>query len=173
MIHKTLKNRNKIRFDSSHNKNNKYSRNKTMKSRINTPYHNTNVQNSTNKIIIGVVHANWCGQCTILMPEWIKMTSELKNVNTIVVLSIEETDSQIEINKINNTYLKNSIEKLVVNGYPTIFKITNQGKLEYYNGNRTQKDLINWAHQPVNISIGGKKQTYRKKYRKSKYKSHL
>lgn len=172
MIHKTLKNRNKIRFDFSHSKNNKSSR-KNMKSRINTPYHNTNVRNSTNKIIIGVVHANWCGQCTILMPEWIKMTSELKNVNNIVVLSIEETDSQNEISKINNTYLKNSIEKLVVNGYPTIFKITNQGKLEYYNGNRNHNDLVNWAHQPVNIAIGGKKQTYRKKYRKSKYKSRL
>ena len=118
----------------------------------------------TAKTIIGVVHANWCGQCTSLMPNWIDMKDQLRNMNTITVLSIEESEnSQSRINHINSTYLKNSHQKLQVDGYPTIFKITNKGVLEYYNGTREVSDLIKWAKMGVNKTLGGKSRKNKKK----------
>ena len=150
MVNKTLK---------SHIK---YSHNK-KKTRIKTPYRVSNIHKPTNQTIIGVVYANWCASCQSLMPDWLKIENNLKNVNHIKVFSIEETDSQTQINTINNTYLQNSMDKLTVNGYPTIFKITNTGVLEYYTGNRQYNELLNWANSRVNIKVGGKTQKNKKK----------
>jgi len=156
--------------------------NKRIKTRVNTPYYNNiNRHKSKNKTfkhlasphynttrtttpqplntqIIGLVHANWCGQCTSLMPEWHKMKVDLQNINNMKVLTIEEANSQPQIDDINNTYLKHFSNKLEVNGYPTIFKITNNRGLEYYGGRRHQLDLVKWA----NFAVGGKIRKSRK-----------
>ena len=126
--------------------------------------HNKSRHTPTTKTIIGVVHAHWCGQCTSLMPNWMDMKDQLRNVNTITVLSIEESEnSESRIKDINNTHLKNSHQKLQVDGYPTIFKITNKGVLEYYNGTREVADLIKWAKMSVNKTLGGKSRKNKKK----------
>jgi len=47
----------------------------------------------------------------------------------------------IENNKLNG-------EKIEVNGYPTMFKIQN-GRPEYYGGNRTAAEMYNWVKGSV------------------------
>ena len=91
-------------------------------------HHTTSQRKPTAKTIIGVVHAEWCGHCIQLMNNnWKTIEKKFNNDNSIKVISIEESDnSQTRINEINNTYLKNSPDKLTVDGYPTIFKITNK-----------------------------------------------
>jgi predicted sulfurtransferase len=50
---------------------------------------------------------------------------------------------------LNNTYLSNSNEKLIENGFPTIYKI-NGGKLEYYNGpDRMASSFEKWINEVV------------------------
>jgi hypothetical protein len=58
---------------------------------------------------------------------------------------IEAESSQI--NRINNLKRRYNI---VAQGYPTIFKIRQNGHIEYYDGPRYTNDLIKWAIQGNN-----------------------
>ena len=96
-------------------------------------------------IIVGKVYANWCGYCKQLAPEWSKLKKSLKRVQFV---EIEEK----QINKkqhFESKYAKylNSINnkpQLEVNGYPTIFKIHPNRKIEYYNGPRIASAMKKW-----------------------------
>ena len=101
--------------------------------------------NKKNKIIIGLIYANWCGHCQALKPEWKKMKNRIKSSkirNKSHFVEIEDSNPQKDekINKIN-THLKG--EKLAINGYPTIFKIKG-GNLEYYKGGRSSNEMEQW-----------------------------
>jgi thiol-disulfide isomerase/thioredoxin len=112
---------------------------------------------NTKKILIGKVYANWCGHCISLKPEWKKMKNYIKkNFKHIQFIEAESS----EINKVE--YIKNN-HKVNVKGYPTIFKIKENGELEYYMGERFTKELVEWAtgypmkHRNTNKYMGGKK----------------
>ena len=109
------------------------------------------------KTIIGKIYANWCGHCQSLKPQWSKMKNMIDNKN-IKFIEIEEQE-QKKLNK-----FKYQHPSLQINGYPTIFKIHPNKKIEYYNKNRIANDMKKWALNNVmqnNVT--------NRKFRKNKY----
>jgi thiol-disulfide isomerase/thioredoxin len=97
-------------------------------------------------ITIGLIHANWCGHCQALKPEWQKMKNEMKMENkrgkNFHFVEIEDSDSMKE-KKINNINKKLKEGKIMVDGFPTIFKIEG-GNVKYYQGQREARSLKSW-----------------------------
>ena len=110
---------------------------------------------SKQKLLIGLVYAEWCGHCIETLPKWNKMQQNIKKrLADMPELEIEfkkisggvpDSKQDEEVAEINNKYLGgNSNEKLKVDGYPTIFRIYG-GKLEYYNSNdRSAEAMEKW-----------------------------
>lgn len=97
--------------------------------------------------VIGKIHANWCGHCKSLVPEWEKMKSAINSAGLekkYKFVEIESANQGPKVKYINNHHLKNSESKLSLQGgYPTLFKIKD-GKLSYYKGPRRAIDMTNW-----------------------------
>jgi len=129
------------------------------------------VQNKNMKkpVIVGLVHANWCGHCQHLMPEWNKMEQHIKNDPKLSkkcdIVKIESEHVNNEIPKYENIIKK----EIRVDGYPTIFLIEG-GQLKTYGGERTAEALGGWVAGAVNSYFGGKKNT-KKSSRKSSKRS--
>jgi thiol-disulfide isomerase/thioredoxin len=98
--------------------------------------------------VIGKIYANGCIHCQMLEPEWNKMKQDVSNnafnSRRIVFVEIEQANQDALIADTNNKYLINSTNKLALQeGYPTIFRIEN-GKVEYYNGQRDANTMERW-----------------------------
>lgn len=104
------------------------------------------VQSPHSTIIIGKIYSNGCIHCIHLKPIWDEMEKELsKQHSHFMFKKIEQTNEELETAEINNTYLQNAPNKLELQGgYPTIFKIVN-GKVFYYNGDRSVPGLMEWS----------------------------
>ena len=97
---------------------------------------------SKKHIIVGKVYADWCGHCKALKPEWKQMKSRInqtKGRKNIVYSEIEANQINTKLKKLQK---ENNIQ-LKVEGYPTLFRIEN-GKVDYYNGNREAKQMAEW-----------------------------
>jgi thiol-disulfide isomerase/thioredoxin len=92
-------------------------------------------------VIVGLIHAHWCGHCQTLMPIWKKMLKGNKMFD-IVEIESSETDKDTRMADINSKLSKDS-PKLEANGFPTIFKVKN-GILEYYNQARQADIMYKW-----------------------------
>jgi hypothetical protein len=112
------------------------------------------------KTIVGKIYANWCGHCQSLKPQWRKMKNMIHNKN-ITFIEIEEQQQ----NKINK--FKHQHPSLQVNGYPTIFKIYPNKKIEYYNNDRIANDMKKWALTNVKKNVQTKRKYNGKKYSKT------
>lgn len=114
-----------------------------------------------NHIIVGKVYANWCGHCKDLKPIWEELKSSLEK-------KMESLDLKIDFVEIEESEKKKLEEYpgLKVNGYPTIFKIKNNGKIEYYDGHRELAKMQDWVlgNEKKDSMVGGKS----KKSKKSK-----
>jgi thiol-disulfide isomerase/thioredoxin len=112
-------------------------------------------KNNTPRAVVGLVHANWCGHCQHLMPEWNKMENNIKNdpkLNTKCnIVKIESEHVNNELPKYENMIN----EKIPVEGYPTIFLIKNK-RIEKYGGERSAEALGGWVAGAVNPQNGGK-----------------
>jgi len=111
-------------------------------------YSNKNSKETKPTLVIGKIHAKWCGHCVALVPEWNKMKSELKkllgNKYQLVFAEIEQSQEKHKLPKINSTHLANSSKKVEIQGgYPTLFKI-HGGKLDYYGGERQAGSMTKW-----------------------------
>ncbi len=110
--------------------------------------------NSKN-IMIGRIHALWCGHCKALVPEWSKMKKELsKQRGGYKFVSVEQSKEEPHLERLNK-YLKidDDAKKVQIQGgYPTIFKVSN-GVVEYYNGPRMAENLVQWANEPMKGAI--------------------
>jgi thiol-disulfide isomerase/thioredoxin len=106
--------------------------------------HTKKHHNKSKKIIvIGKVYADWCGHCQALKPEWKKMKHHVhskKGKLRVVFVEIEEKAIDHKLKQLKNEY----VVDVEVNGYPTVFKIEN-GKVDYFNGNRRSTDISNWV----------------------------
>jgi thiol-disulfide isomerase/thioredoxin len=114
-----------------------YQQNKTNK--------NITRKNLGSQTIIGVIHANWCGHCQMLMPKWKLFKKALNGNKNITIIEIEDGDHDKDqrIERLNLKINDKSV-RLQASGFPTIFKIQH-GHLEYYNGNREPGALKHWA----------------------------
>lgn len=107
-------------------------------------------------MIVGRIHAKWCGHCKNLEPEWAKMKKQFGKGNPRFV-SIEQTNEEPHLDRLNKHLGIVDDDKKVKlqGGYPTIFKEHN-GHVEYYNGPRMAKEIAEWAKATIR---GGKRQT--------------
>ncbi len=55
-----------------------------------------NMKIDENKNMVGKVYANWCGHCKDLIPEWNKLSGELKSLGAkdIAIVSVESEDKK-------------------------------------------------------------------------------
>jgi thiol-disulfide isomerase/thioredoxin len=90
------------------------------------------------KTTIGKVYAKWCGYCKVLKPEWDIMKRSLKRNKDVEIVQVE-INQTAKLNKLKKKY-----PDLVIKGYPTIFKIDNNG-IQYYSGERLANDMAYWA----------------------------
>jgi thiol-disulfide isomerase/thioredoxin len=133
---------------------------------------NDKVQHINKPVTVGLVHANWCGHCQHLMPEWDKMENNIKNDPKLNkncdIVKIESENYNKEIPKYENMIN----QSIPVEGYPTIFLIKNR-HIEKYGGERSAEAIGGWVAGAVNGHIGGKpniktKKTVRKSSKKCK-----
>jgi thiol-disulfide isomerase/thioredoxin len=102
-------------------------------------------------IVVGLIHADWCGHCQRLMPEWNAMKTDMIqngfDENKIYQIEAADGDKQSKIDSVNGT-LDRNIEnnQLVENGYPSIFKVDGN-RIYYYSGNRTPAEMKQWFLQ--------------------------
>ena len=92
----------------------------------------TSQKNQHKPIIVGLIHATWCGHCQTLMPIWEEMVKTMKGNKSFHIVKIESSDlnKDARIAHINSKLSKDSL-KLEANAFLTIFKVKN-GNLEYY-----------------------------------------
>ena len=96
-----------------------------------------------NLVTAGLIYAEWCGHCQALKPHWYKMKKNMKNKKKSPnFIEIEDSD-QLKQKKIDDINNKLGEQKLVINGFPTVFKIKG-GQIEYYEGQRDADSLSKW-----------------------------
>ena len=129
---------------------------------------------NANNIMVGRIHAVWCGHCKALEPEWSKMKKKLsKQRGGYKFVSIEQAKEEPHLERLNKHLgIEDDAKKVQLQGgYPTIFKASN-GAVEYYNGPRMADDLVKWAQEPTK---GGSKKATKslsKSYKASKSRRH-
>uniref|UniRef100_A0A6C0B8I3 Thioredoxin domain-containing protein n=1 Tax=viral metagenome TaxID=1070528 RepID=A0A6C0B8I3_9ZZZZ len=111
-----------------------------------------------------LIHANWCGHCQHLMPEWKKMKEILKDNENVSVHEIENDDSDKE-HRLSKFSQKNGGNKVSVRGFPTIIRFEN-GEMTEFKGKRTAEELAKWALK--HKLSGGRRKTKRTKRRRPK-----
>jgi thiol-disulfide isomerase/thioredoxin len=117
-------------------------------------------------MVVGRIHATWCGHCKDLIPEWAKMKKQL-GPKKYKFVSIEHSNEGPHLERLNKYLgIVEDEKKVKLNGgYPTIFKALN-GQVEYYEGPRTADKLAEWVGKVV--QGGTKKRRTSQKKRNSK-----
>jgi thiol-disulfide isomerase/thioredoxin len=133
----------------SRRKNKKCGGTKTQSNYHMKPKHHTKKNHPMTKkhhtkmpIVYGRIYANWCGHCVSMGPDWKKLTGLMNQRHYHVKNNdIEETEKNTKMPQFKQMYGT----ELVVNGYPTIFKLYKKGDLiEYYEGPRTKDAIYKW-----------------------------
>lgn len=96
------------------------------------------------KAVVVLIHADWCGHCRRLEPEWNSMKSALDNnvKQNVIFEEIESAELDAKLPMVSKTYLGG--KPLEYRGFPTIGSIRN-GKFEMYGGGRTAPELLKWV----------------------------
>lgn len=100
------------------------------------------MQDDPSKIVVGKIYAKWCGHCQSMSDDWDALEDRVDK-KVYIVLNTEESEIPGRVDEINQIYLKDSDEKLVASGYPTIYRIENQ-QLKYYGGDRNTDAMYDW-----------------------------
>jgi thiol-disulfide isomerase/thioredoxin len=101
-------------------------------------------QASNKKAVIVLIHADWCGHCKRLEPEWKLMKESLDNnvKQHVIFEEIESAELDTKLPMVSKTYMNG--KPLEYRGFPTIGSIRN-GKFEMYGGGRTAPELLEWV----------------------------
>jgi len=99
---------------------------------------------SSTPLIIGKLHASWCGHCQTLAPIWDNMKNEINQTNNkIVFVEMEEKEIPQKTKDFRTRY-SNSAVPSVQRGFPTIFK-GYDNKIYYYDQDyKDEAALKNW-----------------------------
>jgi len=103
-------------------------------------------------------HADYCGHCKAMEPEWDKVKDRISNIDKLQVVDVENSAMENVPN-----HLKQGID-----GYPTIRAYSNKGKdIHSYSGPRDADTIVPWFRSMV-PQKGGKRRLVKKTGRKSK-----
>ena len=81
------------------------------------------------------IYANWCGWSQKLLPEWEKLEKHFRENKNISIRKVEENEDP------------ELIEKLKIEGFPTIFKLQNNKISEFpHNKKKTVENIIKWIN---------------------------
>jgi thiol-disulfide isomerase/thioredoxin len=110
-------------------------------------YRRNKKANKKNTVVVGKIYANWCGHCQNMADDWNALKNDLAKRGAFEFSEIEQTHESTLLPAVNEKYLKKSPVKVQLQGgYPTVFKIK-EGKLSYFEGNRTFEEMRNWFLQ--------------------------
>jgi len=95
--------------------------------------HINNNDSEDNVIEVINVYANWCGWSKKLLPEWNKVEKHFRGNNNISIRKVEENEDP------------ELIQKLQIQGFPSIFKLENGEISEFpHDERRTAENIIRW-----------------------------
>jgi len=106
-----------------------------------------NTRTSTKQpVVIGLIHAKWCGHCRNLMPIWHQMRNNISQKPyqpPPQYMEVEQSNLDMldNFNQENSTYLKG--QRIQSDGFPTIFKIRD-GNIDYYKDMREPITMEKW-----------------------------
>lgn len=116
------------------------------------------------KPIFAFIHADWCGHCQNIMPEWKSFLKRLKsktiNIGNVAVLDITDEAFSYILEHHPQEYFTDILRKYVV-GYPTLFYMEDIKKDNFsetmvssYSGNRTSDSFVDFInkHRPKKTS---------------------
>ena len=124
------------------------------------------IQSINNKLENGkwfvLYHADWCGWCKKMMPDWEKLESKYngnKNINL----------AKINSDQVKNVNIASNDE---IRGYPTI-KLYINGKSQDYQGERNTESFVQYLENYTNMKGGKRKSMKSSKIFKRKKKKTL
>jgi len=86
-------------------------------------------------------HANWCGHCKKLMPDWLKFEKEYHGHKGINVINVESENKDV-------------MKKHNIDGFPTIkycpTGLNNADNTKLYEGERSHSGLVDFLKSIVN-----------------------
>jgi len=102
---------------------------------------------------IGLIYADWCVHCNSFKPDWETIKEKLTNS----AVEIKEVEEQ------NLDKLKEIDPKLEAEGYPTIFKISDDGQIEYFpkDRERNAENVLKWLQ--IQPTSGGSRRTRKRR----------
>ena len=134
----------------------------------------TNLVNKLEKSnVIMFIRMNGCYYCEMMIPEWIKMIKETKNIDGLIVMEIERNVLS-DLEK-KNKYFASKFSK--IEGFPTIQMDNSKHVLTPFADERSSKQLLNFIHsnstptsdsKPVVKKLAAKKPVDKKKEDKKK-----
>ena len=107
-----------------------------------------NFDDGSKKPCLVLFHANWCGHCKKMKPEWDKFKKDNNASNSGVIALDVESDENKEV-----------INKHGIKGFPTIKFFPNgmnsSDESHSYSGQRTSSAIINWLESVAPASGTG------------------
>lgn len=120
------------------------------------------------KSFIAFVHADWCGHCMRMLPEWNKFVDKMKTNKSFDILDVSNETYDFILSTNKHQFFSDLLEK-TVSGYPTIFFVSqqknpkgNESIVHFFSDQRTSSSLIKFVKQFT------KKETKKESYKRTK-----
>jgi hypothetical protein len=115
---------------------------------------------------VGKIYGENCIHCINMANAWNKMKKHVLKAGGVNVREFEATKDAVELEKYKTELKEKYGEDLTHDGVPTLFKVGGNGKIEYYNGERTEEALTKWALKDKKVK-GGRKTGKNRKIKKT------
>merc|ERR1711981_257505 len=87
------------------------------------------------KNVMFEVYAPWCGHCKALAPVYTELGEALKEDEEVIVAKLDGTQNDILDDRFD------------VRGYPALFFMNSEGKVEAYSGQRSKDDMLKYIEE--------------------------
>lgn len=98
-----------------------------------------NTNTTDTKPLLVMLHADWCHICKGVLPAWKEALAEKANVRMI---ESEEANYEQKLSDIRTQYSLDSKAMTNIQGFPSIYKITDKQCKEVVDGGRTKESIL-------------------------------